>query len=179
MTSPAVANSGPATDLPRSARLLSTRDRRIYHQHPGWIRTSRSAARSSDAVGLKSSSCPSARSLLHASFRPHLTMTPLRFATLHLHQVGTGLSPVSCRTCAAYRKQSPAGPAGLCNSWRPILFSPPLVCDRDRQGNRLGGTPGSATSGHIDHVGALWSDAGVARAAARNSCVERKWECHG
>src|SRR5258707_2870245 len=34
--------------------------------------------------------------LLHASFRPHLTVTPLRFATLHLHQVGTGLSPVSC-----------------------------------------------------------------------------------
>ena len=26
--------------------------------------------------------------LLHASFRPHLTVTPLRFATLHLHQVG-------------------------------------------------------------------------------------------
>ena len=40
--------------------------------------------------------------LLHASFGPHLAMTPLRFATLHLHQVGTGLSPASCRTCAAY-----------------------------------------------------------------------------
>ncbi len=26
-------------------------------------------------------------SLLHASFRPHLSVTPLRFATLHLHQV--------------------------------------------------------------------------------------------
>jgi hypothetical protein len=26
--------------------------------------------------------------LLHASFRPHLAVTPLRFATLHLHQVG-------------------------------------------------------------------------------------------
>jgi hypothetical protein len=33
--------------------------------------------------------------LLHASFRPHLAVTPLRFATLHLHQVGTGLSPVA------------------------------------------------------------------------------------
>src|SRR6266404_30823 len=43
--------------------------------------------------------------LLHASFRPHLTVTPLRFATLHLHQVGTGLSPVSCRTCAAYNEE--------------------------------------------------------------------------
>ena len=31
--------------------------------------------------------------LLHASFRPHLAVTPLRFATLHLHQVGGGLSP--------------------------------------------------------------------------------------
>src|SRR5215469_287616 len=28
---------------------------------------------------------------LHASFRPHLAVTPLRFATLHLHQVGTQL----------------------------------------------------------------------------------------
>ena len=34
-------------------------------------------------------------SLLHASFGPYLTVTPLRFATLHLHQVGTGLSPVA------------------------------------------------------------------------------------
>src|SRR6266851_3370588 len=25
--------------------------------------------------------------------------------SLHLHQVGTGLSPVSCRTCAAYKKR--------------------------------------------------------------------------
>src|SRR6266478_6643789 len=33
-------------------------------------------------------------SLLHPSFGPYLTATPLRFATLHLHQVGTGLSPV-------------------------------------------------------------------------------------
>jgi hypothetical protein len=40
--------------------------------------------------------------LLHASFRPHLAVTPLRFATLHLHQVGTGLAPASCRTCTAY-----------------------------------------------------------------------------
>src|SRR6266446_8646043 len=45
-------------------------------------------------------------SLLHASFRPHLAVTPLRFATLHLHQVGTGLSPASCRTC-------------LIRAWRP------------------------------------------------------------
>ena len=43
--------------------------------------------------------------LLHASFGPHLAMTPLRFATLHLHQVGTGLSPASCRTCTAYQKK--------------------------------------------------------------------------
>ena len=33
--------------------------------------------------------------LLHASFRPHLTIPPLRFASLHLHQVGRGLSPPS------------------------------------------------------------------------------------
>src|SRR6266404_6668966 len=34
-------------------------------------------------------------SLLHPSFGPYLTATPLRFASLHLHQVGTGLSPVA------------------------------------------------------------------------------------
>jgi hypothetical protein len=43
---------------------------------------------------------------LHAPFRPHLAVTPLRFATLHLHQVGTGLSPASCQTCAAYKKKA-------------------------------------------------------------------------
>ncbi len=51
--------------------------------------------------------------LLHASFRPHLTVTPLRFATLHLHQVGGGLSPPSCRTCTAYSKNAGARPAFL------------------------------------------------------------------
>jgi len=44
--------------------------------------------------------------LLHASFRPHLTVVPMRFATLHLHQVGTGLSPASCRTCTAYKEEA-------------------------------------------------------------------------
>jgi hypothetical protein len=33
-------------------------------------------------------------------------MTPLRFATLHLHQVGRGLSPPSCRTCTAYKENA-------------------------------------------------------------------------
>ena len=44
--------------------------------------------------------------LLYASSRPHLAATPLRFATLHLHQVGRGLSPPSCRTCTAYKEKS-------------------------------------------------------------------------
>ncbi len=44
--------------------------------------------------------------LLYASSRPHLAMTPLRFATLHLHQVGRGLSPPSCRTCTAYKQNA-------------------------------------------------------------------------
>jgi len=43
--------------------------------------------------------------LLYASSGPHLTVTPLRFATLHLHQVGRGLSPPSCRTCTAYKQK--------------------------------------------------------------------------
>ncbi len=46
--------------------------------------------------------------LLHASFGPHLAVTPLRFATLHLHQVGRGLSPPSCRTCTAYKQKAAA-----------------------------------------------------------------------
>jgi len=46
--------------------------------------------------------------LFHASFRPHLAVTPLRFATLHLHQVGTGLSPASYRTCTAYNQKARA-----------------------------------------------------------------------
>src|SRR5258708_29152854 len=54
------------------------------------------------------------RRFLHASFRPHLTVTPLRFATLHLHQVGTGLAPASCRTCTTYRNNA--------RDLRPVLF---------------------------------------------------------
>jgi len=53
--------------------------------------------------------------LLYASSRPHLAMTPLRFATLHLHQVGRGLSPPSCRTCTAY------------NGRTQLLFAVPLM----------------------------------------------------
>src|SRR5205814_9294605 len=61
-------------------------------------------------------------SLLHASFRPHLTVTPLRFATLPLHQVGTGLSPASCRTCTAYQKREDS-----------LESSPSVVFSRSRR----------------------------------------------
>src|SRR5882672_6232058 len=40
--------------------------------------------------------------LLYASFGPASRLQPLRFATLHLHLVGRGLSPPSCRTCSAH-----------------------------------------------------------------------------
>ncbi|MGF1525140.1 MAG: hypothetical protein ACFBSF_22675, partial [Leptolyngbyaceae cyanobacterium] len=40
--------------------------------------------------------------LLHAAFRPHLAIPPLRFASLHLHLVGRGLSPPSSCTCPAH-----------------------------------------------------------------------------
>ena len=43
--------------------------------------------------------------LLRTSFRPHLAVTPLCFATLHLHQVGRGLSPPNCQTCSAYKQE--------------------------------------------------------------------------
>src|SRR6266536_4004837 len=58
-------------------------------------------------------------SLLHASFRPHLAATPLRFATLHLHQVGTGLAPASCRTCTAYKSKAPT--AAGAKVQRPLM----------------------------------------------------------
>lgn len=71
--------------------------------------------------------------LLHASFRPCLTTTPLRFANLHLHQVGMGTStpPVSrhARHASATTRRAgslmkaPRGgycqsPANLICSWR-------------------------------------------------------------
>src|ERR1700693_1887210 len=48
-------------------------------------------------------------SLLHASFRPSVARTPLRFARgLHRHQVVKGnLPPPSCRTCSAHIKKGP------------------------------------------------------------------------
>ena len=56
--------------------------------------------------------------LLYASFRPHLTVTPLRFATLHLHPVGRGLSPPSGRTCTAHKQKPPDKRAALKNLCR-------------------------------------------------------------
>jgi hypothetical protein len=44
-------------------------------------------------------------SLLHACFGPHLAVTPLRFATLHLHQVGTGLTPVAAEHARRTKKK--------------------------------------------------------------------------
>jgi hypothetical protein len=43
--------------------------------------------------------------LLHASFRHYLTVMPLRLATLHLHQVGTGLSPRRLSNTAYNKKR--------------------------------------------------------------------------
>ena len=46
--------------------------------------------------------------LLHASFRPHLAMTPLRFTTLHLHPVGRGTSTLQdSQPCRLFRYPSP------------------------------------------------------------------------
>src|SRR5208283_2735660 len=42
--------------------------------------------------------------LTSVSTRPHLTMVPIRFATLHLHQVGAGLP--SCPTCSAHQQKA-------------------------------------------------------------------------
>ncbi len=56
-------------------------------------------------------------SLLHASFRPHLAVTPLRFTTLHLHQVGTGLSPVAAEHARRTRKKAASVRRCLSVSW--------------------------------------------------------------
>src|SRR5262249_9338508 len=42
-----------------------------------------------------------------ASFRSHLTVTPLRFATLHLHQVGRGTCTLRVQEHARHTCQSP------------------------------------------------------------------------
>ena len=48
-------------------------------------------------------------------------VTPLRIATLHLHQVGRGLSPPSCQTCSAQ-----VGQASLpVDDARASSFAPP------------------------------------------------------
>lgn len=49
-----------------------------------------------DVIALYSVPVRQLADLLHASFRPSLTATPLRFATLHRHQIVSGLSPPSC-----------------------------------------------------------------------------------
>jgi hypothetical protein len=67
----------------------------------------RSFARSPDAHASDPVRVPRLVRLLPASSGRRVAATPLRFATLHLHQVGGGLSPPSCRTCAAY-KENPA-----------------------------------------------------------------------
>ena len=76
---------------------------------------------------LRSGSCTLARVFAPRFLQTHLTVTPLRFATLHLHQVGTGLSPASCRTCTAYKKEGPPlgiGGPGRRVSIAGVVFTP-------------------------------------------------------
>jgi len=50
--------------------------------------------------------------LLHASFRPHLAVTPLRFATFTSTRLGRGLSPPSAKQCPAHDPSSAPPEAG-------------------------------------------------------------------
>ena len=50
----------------------------------------------SNAIALYPVSVRQLADLLHASFRPRLAAASLRFATLHRHQIVSGLSPPSC-----------------------------------------------------------------------------------
>ena len=56
--------------------------------------------------------------LLHASSGPASRLQPLRFATLHLHLVGRGLSPPSCRTCSAHLLTRSRQTAPHCERWK-------------------------------------------------------------
>lgn len=49
-----------------------------------------------DAIALYPIPVRQLADLLHASFRPRLAAASLRFATLHRHQIVSGLSPPSC-----------------------------------------------------------------------------------
>ena len=72
---------GHPADLPRSAVIPSVHRRRIYKARPtcGW-RTSRSRARSSRAYHTSYPvRVPRPAPSFHASFRPHLAVTPWRF----------------------------------------------------------------------------------------------------
>jgi|SRR5579864_147696 len=54
-------------------------------------------------------------SLIHASFRPRLTTTPLRFSSPSPStRLGRGLSPPSCRTCSAHKEKDGRFLARLC-----------------------------------------------------------------
>src|SRR6266496_5223542 len=83
-------------------------------------------------------------SLLHASFGPYLTVTPLRFATLHLHQVGTGLSPVAAEH--ARRTIGIGGRVASPPPSRPGEFHPEPLTEPDLN---LSAYPARATHGRL------------------------------
>ncbi len=71
---------------------------------PESLQGSRSFARSAKTASYPIS-VRQVMALLHTSFRPHLTMTPLRFANPSTSiRLGRGLSPPSCYACSAYKK---------------------------------------------------------------------------
>src|SRR5271155_508163 len=69
--------------------------------------------------------------LLHASFRPHLAMTPLRFANPSPPSGWIGdLHPINYRTCTAHN-------AGLWKGWKTIKLFPTLPTDLGNRSNRF------------------------------------------
>src|SRR5258708_20466377 len=78
-------------------------------------------ARSADARASDPVLIPRLAPLVCASFRRRLAGTPLRFATLRLHQDGRGLSPPTRRTCSAHKEKPPPSRAGVSQ------FSPDLL----------------------------------------------------
>src|SRR6516162_9986977 len=87
------------------------------------MRTSSSCADSPDAVGLECGSCTSARSFAPRFLQTHLTVTPLRLAILHLHQVGAGVSRSLPNRHGVHRKRPrrEPGPRNTSSSVRSFL----------------------------------------------------------
>jgi hypothetical protein len=88
---------GQPSGLPGEVQTLSGHTRWMYAGAPGWRWTASSHASSSARGAAAPVSVRRLARVCHAACRPHLTLMPVRFARLHLHQVGRGTCPAEGR----------------------------------------------------------------------------------